>query len=154
VSQDESQINKRQTYEPDPARALDADTGSIDLSLEVLEAAKVAVDRGLERAVLKRARRSAVRGKVLPEQRVVDVASAVELDCSLESDLLARSRGRAIGRLGRLERVDVRLVVLGVMNGHNLLADVRLKRVIRVRELGQLASQRHEYSQIASTVAQ
>lgn len=68
------------TYEPTPAATLDARSRSVELLLEVVEAAERCDDGVHERAVLQRdaaplaPRRCAC--KVLPAERVVDVAFA------------------------------------------------------------------------------
>jgi len=58
-----------------------------------------------------------------------------ESERSGESDLfLDGSVGK--GGLGAVESVDVGLVVFLVVEGHDLLADVRLECIVRVGEIG------------------
>lgn len=71
--------------EPSPARTLDGGGNGIEFLLEGIKAAKVVVDRGLERAILEDATDigwamsgalgigALGRGHVLPEKRVIDV---------------------------------------------------------------------------------
>jgi hypothetical protein len=63
-------------HQPSPPGALDPKCRGVELFLQVVEPAKVLVNRGLERAVLKDAAGSTLvvcGGEVLPEERVVDV---------------------------------------------------------------------------------
>lgn len=77
----------------------------------------------------------AVRGEVLPEESVVNVATTVEVD---EGSLGSSSLGIALGLgLGDsvesgIEAVDVGLVVLGVVELHNLAGDVGLEGTVVV----------------------
>lgn len=78
---------------------------------------------------------SAGRGEVLPEERVVDVATAVEVDQgSLSSSLgiVALGVGILDGLESSVEAVDVGLVVLGVVKLHDLCRDVGLKGAVVV----------------------
>jgi hypothetical protein len=52
----------------------------------------------------------------------------------LESNSLLGSRGFGVRGLSSVQSVHVRLVVLGVVENHNFLRDVRLKSIIRVRK--------------------
>lgn len=75
----------RVVAEPAPARALDADGGRAELLLELVDAAERVGEGGAEfRAGFRRAGR-----EVLPEDRVVDVAAAVEAERGLEGDYRA-----------------------------------------------------------------
>ena len=93
--------------------------------------------------VLERTRReftSTLRlgSKVLPEERVVDVSTAVEFECLEEGDALLGRGGGSVRLLGGVERVDVRLVVLGMVQRHDFGADVRLEGIVRVWERWEL----------------
>lgn len=109
---------------PAPARALDGSSLGIHLLLEVLEAAKVSLDLVVEdtrggNLDLSRAGGS----KVLPEERVVNVTTTVELEGRLKGNSsleVASSRGLLERLLSGVETVDVSLVVLGVVEIHNL----------------------------------
>jgi hypothetical protein len=58
---------------------------------------------------------------------VLRITSAVELECSLQSDSLA-SRGRLdVCLLCSIETVYIALMVLGVMKLHDLSRDVRFQ---------------------------
>lgn len=125
--------------EPAPTRALDGGNGSVEGGFEVVERAKVTFDGLLEGTILKLSTALAGRSKVLPEERVVNVATAVELDGALELNLLANvvaRDGRVVGLDSVVEIGDVKLVVLGVVDGHDLLRDGGLELIVAVRELG------------------
>jgi hypothetical protein len=68
---------------------LDTKSGSVDSLLQTVESTEILVDLIGERS-RRREFSSSVRGRgeVLPEERVVDVSSTVELDGGLESDRL------------------------------------------------------------------
>lgn len=61
--------------------------------------------------------------------------AGVELDELLKVHLLgdfAGAEGRGLGLQGGVQAVDVGLVVLGVVEGHDLLGDVRLEGLDRL----------------------
>src|SRR6266850_963505 len=60
--------------EPSPPAALNAGGGRIHLLLERIDRAKVALERGLQLAVVELTTALLHRREVLPEQRMVDVA--------------------------------------------------------------------------------
>lgn len=70
--------DERDTYEPSPARALNAQSRGVELLLELVERAKLLLDRLCERGALREHAALAAllwRGReVLPEERVVDVS--------------------------------------------------------------------------------
>lgn len=124
---------------PAPARSLNSKRRLIELLLQIVEAAKIAFDGLLERSILQDPACSFLyfsrRSKVLPEQRVVDMSSAIEFECSLKCDALLRSGCACIGGLCRIQSIDVSLVVLLVMKLHDLARDIRLECIIGVREV-------------------
>ena len=131
-------LGLRVVAEPAPAAALDGGDLCVELGLELVEAAKVAVDGILECTVGELTAAVLGRGEVLPEERVVDVAAAIKVDGLLEGDgrldvLLVECVGELL--LGGVEAVDVRLVVLGVVQLHDLGADGGLERAVVVREV-------------------
>ena len=63
------------------------------------------------------------------------LTSTVELERALQRNPLARATGLRVRLLGRVERVHVRLVVLLVVQLHNLLRDEGLEAVVRVRQV-------------------
>ena len=71
-------IFKFDTNEPSPSRPLDTKSGSVELLLEDIETAKRLVNGILQRTGLQSASIALVlrcsRGKILPEQRVVDMS--------------------------------------------------------------------------------
>jgi hypothetical protein len=124
--------------EPGPAGALDAGEGSIGLLLESLEGAKVLVDGSQKLALGLTTTALAVGSKVLPEEGVVDVTTAVEVEKrSLSGSSLGVSLvvglGDGVGSV--VEASNVGLVVLGVVKLHDLARDVGLKSAIVVRKV-------------------
>lgn len=138
--------------EPSPAGALDSSQRSVGLLLEVVKGAKVLGDGSLSKKIICVSEsctvgRSAgyhaggtygklasglttaalaVGGEVLPEERVVDVAATVEVEeRGLRSGRLGVVLGLRLGQSldGGVEAVDVGLVVLGVVQLHDLARD-------------------------------
>ena len=112
--------------------------GGSKLCLKGLKVSPLRVDAVGKLASGGAAAATASRSKVGPENRVVDVAAAIELNRSLEGNLL----GDIVARLCGLEllhrRVQVghvRVVVLAVVDLHDLAADVRLQRRVLVRQV-------------------
>lgn len=128
-------------HEPAPARALDGRGGSVELLLELVEGAKSLRDGGLEGAILEGAAVALLLGgrgrEVEPEEGVVDVATAVELEGGLEGDALLGGGGLCVGLLCGVEGGDIGLVVLLVVELHDLAGDEGLECVVRVREVGE-----------------
>lgn len=60
--------------------------------------------------------------------------AAIELQRALQLDLLLHVRGLGVGLLGGVEPVDVRLVVLGMVQVHDLLRDVGFESLCRIYE--------------------
>jgi hypothetical protein len=78
-------------------------------------------------------------GQILPEERVVDVTAAVEVDQWLQghlgSDILLGHGGlQLLG--GGVEAVDVGLMVVLVVKFHNLARDRRLEGAIIIYQFG------------------
>lgn len=125
--------------EPAPTRPLNGGNGSIKSRLQVVERAKVTLDSLLERAVLQLSATLGRWGQIFPEERVVDVSTAVELDSGLQLDLLANVvvlDGGVVSLDGVVEVGDVQLVVLAVVDRHDLLADGWLQSIVCIRQLG------------------
>lgn len=128
--------------EPGPAGALDTGEGSVGLLLEGLEGAKVLVDGSQKLALGLTTTALTVGSKVLPEEGVVDVTTAVEVE---ERSLSGSSLGVALvvglgdGVGSVVEAGNVGLVVLGVVKLHDLARDVGLKSAIVVWTICQLA---------------
>lgn len=75
------------------------------------------------------------RRQVLPEQSVVDVSTAVEVEERRDAGSLGRvalGLGLGQGLDSAVEAVDVGLVVLGVVQLHDLARDVRLECAVVV----------------------
>ena len=91
-------------YEPSPAAALDAEQGAAEGLLEPVDTAPGLLDLGAQRGRGVGGRLFGPgRGEVQPEERVVDVTAAIELDCSLQGDLgrnVTRRYGSDVGRQG------------------------------------------------------
>ena len=121
--------------QPGPAGALDAGQGRVDLGLEGVEAAEVALDSLGQRTLGDAAATLVRRGKVLPEQAVVDVASTVEVEGRGQATSLEKVTsffGLRDGLERRVEVVDVGLVVALVVDLHDLTADMRLEGAVVV----------------------
>lgn len=126
--------------EPSPTRALDGGNSGVEAGLQVVERAKVTLNGLLEGTILELSTALFGRGKVLPEERVVDVTTTVELDGALKLDLLAdivAGDGLVVSLDGVVKVGDVKLMVLCVVDGHDLLGDGGLKGIVSVRKLGQ-----------------
>jgi hypothetical protein len=140
-------VGNEVTHQPAPAATLNGRRLRVQLLLEGVEPAKVALDELLELTPGELAALS-VRGReVLPEEGVVDVPTTVELERGLERDaLLGRARGRVL-LLGRVQPSDVSLMVLGMVESHNLRRDVRLESLLRytVSEEPMLYGLTHEH---------
>ena len=120
---------------PAPAGALHRHRGGTQPRLHGLEAAEVSAD-GLRQRTL--GWLGPARTQILPEDGVVEVAAAIELDGALEADGRGHvALGRGLGELllGHVEVTDVGGVVLAVVQLHDLGADDRLQRVVIVPEI-------------------
>lgn len=117
--------------EPAPSGALDAHERAREAGLKGLRASPGGRDGGREgrSAGLHGGDGAVGGGEVLPEEAVVDVASAVELDGGLQRNLVW-DRCRRVPLQRRIQVRDVRLVVLAVVQLHNLRRDGRLKRLV------------------------
>lgn len=114
-------------HQPAPAAALQRQEHGVELLLELLERAPARRERGHElgRDIGLRGGRGR-RHQVLPEERVVDVPAGGEVDGALQVDLahdVALIGGRGLRCECVVQVVDVRLVVLGVVQRHDLSAD-------------------------------
>mmetsp|Transcript_21286 Transcript_21286/g.50234 ORF Transcript_21286/g.50234 Transcript_21286/m.50234 type:complete len:270 (+) Transcript_21286:127-936(+) len=124
--------------QPSPSASLNGNGGRRHLLLHLLHTTKRLVDGGLKGAAgLNRA--GALRRQVLPEQGVVEVASAVEFERSLQSDDGRNVTGRCDGielLQSSVEVGHVRVVVLGVVQSHGLGANDGLEGIVVVRKVG------------------
>lgn len=122
-------------HEPSPATALNASQSSVHLGLELADATVGGVNglgqstrRGLTTA-------GTLGGKVLPEESVVKVATTVEVDSGLESDL-SSDVALSLSLLKLLKGVVVAghigVVVVLVVNLHDLARNGGLKSTIVV----------------------
>lgn len=125
--------------EPSPSGPEDGSGSLLKRSLEFINGAKVLRNSLFQLAVELR-----TSLQVLPEEGVVGVTSRVVPDTSLLFGWdLVELRDNLIDRQGRqlvifqevIEVVDICLVVLGVMDLHRLLVEVRLESIIAVAEL-------------------
>lgn len=145
--------------EPGPARALDASKSRVGLLLQVFERPEIFIDGGLRERVivsthvrpqkkLTRARSTyqkfalgltttalSMGGQVLPEKGVVNVATTVEVQKrTLSSGRFGVVRGKGLSKhlAGGIEAVHIGLVVLGMMELHDLAGDEGLESGIIV----------------------
>lgn len=122
--------------QPAPARALYGHRCRCELLFEVVETTEGGIQLGRQFARWLRL----LGRQVLPENRVVDVAAAVELQCTLQSDDLRRivlCDGLLQLRLGRIEVGDVGLMMLRVMQLHDFAGDDWLECLVVIVECGQ-----------------
>lgn len=115
-------------HQPAPAAAFDAEQRRPELGFEPRETAPAFLQCGRELGVggLLAAWRGS-RREVFPEERVVDVAACVEADRDLQVELNDDVVGGGRGGLrfqGCVEVGDVGLMVLGVVQGHDLFRNV------------------------------
>jgi len=122
------------TAEPSPPTTLYASGGRIKLLLERIDRAKVALKRGFQLAVFKLAATLLGGREIPPEEGVVDVASAVELERGLESDPLARRRRLDVCLLCCIEAIYVGLMMLRMMERHDFGRDVGLQGIVSIGE--------------------
>ena len=120
-------------HQPCPAAALDARQRGIELLLEGIQAAVALIDGTSELAG--RGLAAALGGgrQVLPEEGVVDVAAAVEVDQGLQGDLgLDVVLGLCLGDLLAevVVRCHVGVVVVLVVKLHDLAADGGLEGAV------------------------
>lgn len=129
-------LGSRLLDEPAPATTLDAQERSREGLFEAVKAAECLFNLGHQQ----RGRLRVVGlwciggGQVLPEERVVDVAAAVELDSGLLGDLggdVVGGDGGDVGLQGVVEVGHIGLVVLAVVKLHDLGRDVGLQSLDR-----------------------
>lgn len=124
----ETTIGTASADEPAPATALDTEKGSAKGIDKGLLGAPAGSNRALQRwgRAGQVVSGSSGRSQVLPEEGVVDVATAVETDLLLQADQggnIARLSGRGLGGEGGIEIVNVGLVMLLMVQLHDLLGD-------------------------------
>jgi hypothetical protein len=124
-------------HQPRPSTPLDARQRAIELLLERVQASIAIIDRLGQRAARGLTAARVLRGQVLPEQGVIEVAAAVEVDQRLQSDLRG-DVGFGLG-LGDLlaEVVEggyVGVVVVFVVEFHDFARDGGLEGAIVVWE--------------------
>lgn len=66
--------------------------------------------------------------------------TTVELEGSLEGDALLGGRALRVCRLGSVKSIDIGLVVLGVVQSHDLLGNERFEGIVSVRKRWELVS--------------
>lgn len=122
-------------HQPSPTRSLDSRQCRIELLLHPIKATIVAVDRLCQGAAGRLASALVLGRQVLPEETVVDVAAAVEVDEGLSRD----ERGRVVLGLrfggflfGGVQAVDIGLVVLAVVQLHDFARDGGLEGAVVV----------------------
>lgn len=127
------QHHHSRTHQPTPSRALNGSSLGVHLLFQVLHAAKVPFDQLDQLASLDQLALSG-GSQVLPEQRVVNVSTSVELESGLKRNgLLDSLGGLGLGLellqvfFGSVETGDICVVVLLVVEFHDLLANMRLE---------------------------
>jgi len=125
--------------EPAPSGTLNTSGSRVEFLLEVIDATKVAVDSIFKGTVFEGTTVSLALGRgggeVLPEEGMVNVTTAVELESSLESDALLGSCGFGVCGFGCVQGVDVSLMVLLVVKLHDLARDEGLESIVAVGEV-------------------
>lgn len=113
--------------QPTPPTALNTQQRSREHLLEALVATPLPLNRRLDtRGRFELRLRGAGGDQVLPEEGVVDVAAAVEFDLLLQRNELGDVlglEGGGLGSQGGVEVGDVGLVVLLVVDFHDLFGD-------------------------------
>jgi hypothetical protein len=121
--------------EPSPSTALDAGESSVHLGLELAETTVGGVNGLGQSAGGGLATASTLGGQVLPEEGVVKVTTAVEVDGGLESNL-GSDVTLVLGLLELLNGVvvvgDIGVVVVLVVNLHDLAGDGGLQSAVVV----------------------
>lgn len=113
--------------QPAPAAAGDAQQRSVESLLELVKAAPDAGDLGDQAGCgVGRSIRARGGGEVFPEEGVVDVASAVEVECCQNGDAALKRVG-VVCFDSLVQVCDVGLVVLAVVKLHDLGRDVRFQ---------------------------
>src|SRR5699024_1680435 len=118
-----------------PPGALDTGCRGGELRLKPVEGAEMLVECGAELTV---GLASAVRRHVLPENRMVDMAAEIEREILLELVDIREIAGRprTLEALqSRIRAVDVRIVMLIVMQFHDPARNMGLKGTIVVRQV-------------------
>lgn len=122
-------------HKPGPAAALDAGQSSVHFVLELIEASVGGVNSLGQRTRWSLTTAGVLRGQVLPEERVVQVATTVEVDGGLEGDL-GRDITLGLSLLELLKGIvvvgDIGVVVVLVVELHDLAGDGGLKSSIVV----------------------
>ena len=127
-------------HQPSPSAPLQAEQGLTKRRLEAVERAPDLGDLSDERGrALRLGFGRACGGQVLPEERVVDVSAAVELDGGLKGDLTGDVGSGGVRLEGVVEVGDVGLVVLGVMELHDLGGDAGLEGLERESQYGRIS---------------
>ena len=118
---------------PSPATSLDTGKSGVHLVLELIQATVGVVDSSSKSTGRRLTTTSALGSQVLPEEGVVQVATAVEVDSRLEGNLGSNIiLGLSLLNLlnGSIVVVDVGLVVSLVVDLHDLAGDRGLKGAI------------------------
>lgn len=133
--------------QPAPSRTLHTDGGIGHGSLEVLQRAILGIDQVLQITGTQLSATLGGRNQVLPENGVVQVTTAVELDVLLQgNDCRSIILGDSISKLLRcnVQVVDIGGMVLGMVNFHNLGRNEGFKFTIVIGQIrqGELGSRK------------
>ena len=140
----------RGSYKPAPTRALNGGGDGIELLGKVLDGAEITFDSFFQGPVLENTAVTldmlAVRGRceILPEEGMVDVTTTVEAKSRLEGDALFRGRCPGVVVFCSVEGIDVCLVMLVMVQLHDLCDDVWLECIVAVRQVGEGVCARHD----------
>lgn len=136
------------THKPTPTRALNGKSLRVEPLNQLLEAPELLNDRLSKSTIRVKDTSTATlllsRCQVLPEERVVHVSTTVEIQSLKEGNALLGRGSGSVRLLGRVECVDVCLVMLGVMEIHNLLTNVGFEGIVRVGERRELVLRRDD----------
>ena len=133
IGLDQHLASLRILHQPRPTTTLDTSQRSIKLLLEPIQASKAPINRLGQRSRRRLAATLRLGRQILPEQAVIDVPAAVEVDEREERDL----RRNIAGCFGGFELLGsgvqagyIGVVVLAVVQLHDLPGDGGLERAI------------------------
>mmetsp|Transcript_13628 Transcript_13628/g.23932 ORF Transcript_13628/g.23932 Transcript_13628/m.23932 type:complete len:249 (+) Transcript_13628:107-853(+) len=126
--------------EPAPSAALHSNRGSSQSGLHTVQGAILGLDHVQQVAVFNLASTLLSGGKVVEENGVVQVSTPVELDALLQGNdlgdvVLVQSLAELL--VERVQVGDVGLVVLAVVDLHDLSRDERLKLGVVILQIGE-----------------
>ena len=140
--------------QPAPATALKPQQCLCHGILKALQGAPCLGDLGHQgRCAIRLCVSRASRCQILPEEGVVDVTSAVELDGTLQGNLtgdVVRRGGRGVGLKSVVQVGDIGLVVLAMVKLHDLSRDAGLQGLRRTESVRRVFFCRGDLSRSSS----